>query len=405
MAQRRITRPLTTASIAVAIVGCGSVLPASASTVRSEDFVITYLAAPGERNRLALDQGPDGPDGPLYTITDPGAHIHAGPGCTSNGAEVVCDGGTVVVELGDLGDSLRFPPDNRGPFHPGCCIPTSDRLRAKLGSGNDRVAVSFGTATVEGNAGHDSVWSWGQNGFAMGGSGNDLINLSVNTDAEAFGEDGHDRLVIDAEGSGVIDGGSGRDRLTGGGFAPTFFYTGGEGNDILGLFCDDPRCDEQVGTFIDAKGGPGDDLFRALPRPHPTDFGWGAIISGGDGLDVVDYSSSTANLNITLDDQRNDGDGSGFVPDDQDNAMSDIENVIGGSGDDRLFGSALANLLDGNGGHDELTGAGAQDRLLGRKGDDTFQSQDGTVDVVICGLGLDQVFGDPFDLVDRDCEH
>ncbi len=47
-----------------------------------------------------------------------------------------------------------------------------------------------------------------------------------------------------------------------------------------------------------------------------------------------------------------------------------IENAIGGSGNDTLYGNAIANILQGGGGTDTLYGAGGDDALSGGAGDD-----------------------------------
>lgn len=407
--ERRATRPLAaTLLVALAILALGPVSAAPASSVRSENGRITYLAAPGEQNRLALDKGPQGPSGSSVTVTDPGAHIQVGPGCTASGDQVICAvQGTVAASLGDQDDSLRAPPDNEGerspPRGPYTSVPFESPLdlEATLGSGNDRLAVAFnGLVTVAAGPGQDSVWSWSLESLARGGPGDDFIALSVDP-GDAYGEAGNDRIIVDAESGGLLDGGPGNDRLTGGGDEPSLTYNGGAGNDTFNFVCDDPHCRGPRAGFADAQGGPGNDVFHTFPQPNPNEADWFAFISGGSGVDLVDYSKSTANLRITLDDQQNDGD------DDvggQDNVKSDVENVIAGRGNDHVLGSRFANLLDGNRGNDGLTGAGGRDLLLGGAGKDTIRSHDGEADVVRCGINFDVVFPDPLDSIAQDCE-
>ena len=52
---------------------------------------------------------------------------------------------------------------------------------------------------------------------------------------------------------------------------------------------------------------------------------------------------------------------------------TNIENAIGGKGDDLLIGNALDNTLEGGGGSDILTGGAGQDLLLGGAGADVFR--------------------------------
>ena len=55
----------------------------------------------------------------------------------------------------------------------------------------------------------------------------------------------------------------------------------------------------------------------------------------------------------------------------------DIENAIGGGGNDILTGNLLANLLDGGAGNDTLFGGGGNDTFLASLGNDTFDGGDG----------------------------
>lgn len=54
------------------------------------------------------------------------------------------------------------------------------------------------------------------------------------------------------------------------------------------------------------------------------------------------------------------------------NSASLIENVKGGSGNDRIVGNAVANTLEGNNGNDTLIGGAGKDALVGGNGSDRF---------------------------------
>ena len=69
--------------------------------------------------------------------------------------------------------------------------------------------------------------------------------------------------------------------------------------------------------------------------------------------------------------------------------------LLGGKGNDRLFGNAGRDVLDGGPGLDRVD-AGA--------GNDTVRTRDGSVDVVLCGSGVDTVFADKRDKL-TGCEH
>lgn len=67
---------------------------------------------------------------------------------------------------------------------------------------------------------------------------------------------------------------------------------------------------------------------------------------------------------------------------------AEIENAVGGHGNDLMIGNDLDNLLTGNGGDDGLVGAGGSDVLDGGDGGDTLMGGDG-VDYLIGGGGAD----------------
>jgi len=132
--------------------------------------------------------------------------------------------------------------------------------------------------------------------------------------------------------------------------------------------------------------GAGDD--QARPSPGPNN------VFGEAGVDSVWYRDDTVPLEVSLDDVANDG----RVPRD-DNIHSDIENILGGRGDDVLIGSDAANLIDGRQGSDTILGLGGDDRfaalgngqgfpngadsIFGGTGNDTVSYEDRTSGVVV----------------------
>ena len=65
-----------------------------------------------------------------------------------------------------------------------------------------------------------------------------------------------------------------------------------------------------------------------------------------------------------------------------------IEQAYGGSGNDTLYGNAVANVLSGGNGNDRLFGGGGNDSLAGGAGNDTLIGGFGS-DVLTSGTGLD----------------
>lgn len=136
--------------------------------------------------------------------------------------------------------------------------------------------------------------------------------------------------------SPLLTGTAGNDSLTGGGTATRIVglaghdsLDGGGGNDTL-------------------LGGAGNDT-----------------LIGGAGIDTADYSGAAlARVYLSLTGPQNTFDGY--------DVLSGIENLTGGAGNDKFFGSAVANVLDGGAGNDQLYGGGGNDTLIGGAGDDFF---------------------------------
>jgi hypothetical protein len=198
------------------------------------------------------------------------------------------------------------------------------------------------------------------------GNMNDLAWNTAATNSTITGGDGNDRL-IGAAGADVLIACAGDDSETGGG-----------GADVL------------LDGFFNCAGGGNDSL----------DGGTGAdAIFGGPGDDTVTYAGRTASVFVTLDDSANDG-GSG----EGDNVHMDIEDVTGGSGNDRFTGDTDANTLRGEGGNDLLDGGLGADFFDGGAGNDDMQSLDGEIDSVNCGTGFDSGLADFADFVSPNCE-
>lgn len=109
-------------------------------------------------------------------------------------------------------------------------------------------------------------------------------------------------------------------------------------------------------------------------------------LRGGPGIDTADYSSFfSVNLRVgvIVDFTRGQAAGDGT------DSLAAIENVLGSSFDDRLFGNRGANLLTGSAGNDLLDGRGGRDVLVGGPGRDVFHARDGRADSLVGGSGRD----------------
>lgn len=146
-----------------------------------------------------------------------------------------------------------------------------------------------------------------------------------------YAKNGNDKVVLASNiyKPGTIEGGIGNDELRGGSGNETL--KGGDGNDTL-------------------QGGKGNDQHF-----------------GGTGTDTIDYQFRTAALYIDI------GNGGGQTDiGEWDGIAEDVENVIGGAGNDTINGSPQNNRLEGRGGNDTLFGEAGQDTLEGGEGNDTL---------------------------------
>ncbi len=185
------------------------------------------------------------------------------------------------------------------------------------------------------------------------------------------------------------------------------FIDGGSGNDVIR----GTRFDDTIvpGTGKDRVYGlEGPD--RILLQPD----GEKDRISGGPGLDTVQYSGSKA---VTVDLAA----GTGGRGDDLDTLLS-INRVHGTDSNDILRGSDGADALYGEGGNDEIDGRGGNDllvgdspittdssanRITGGPGDDLVDARGAKLaptTTISCGEGNDRMAGEVDDRVDATCE-
>jgi Ca2+-binding RTX toxin-like protein len=166
-------------------------------------------------------------------------------------------------------------------------------------------------------------------------------------------------------------------------------YRGTGGNDIeTGL---QSEANDFIGYGIGHDvviGGQSDDTFE-LSVDQTMD-----LIDGSKGRDLIDYSSSDRALDIHLAGANDIGHvvaRFGSVIDTVAELHS-IEDVIGSSYGDGIFGSDVANTLNGGGGDDIIYGYGSGDTLIGGAGIDTLDGGSGN-DTLIGGADADILRG------------
>lgn len=152
-------------------------------------------------------------------------------------------------------------------------------------------------------------------------------------------------------------------------------------------------------------GGAGDDVFVSDALD---------AIDGADGIDTVDLSGLSVGVTVDLDvnDQGNVAPGDAtqegaITLDGASVSVSDVENVIGTSGDDLLFGNDEMNVIEAGAGDDAVHGFGGADTLDGGDGVDTllFAGAFGGVSVDLAAgtagpnviTGFENVSGGAFD--------
>ena len=133
-------------------------------------------------------------------------------------------------------------------------------------------------------------------------------------------------------------------------------------------------------------------------RSQNSTYSWGTnatfiqTIWDGGGIDTISAENQTRDSVINLEP----GSFSSIGANRSSNARNNvaiaygvtIENAVGGSGSDQLFGNATSNLLEGGDGNDTLNGGRGTDTLLGGAGDDSLDGGGG-FDRLIGGTGAD----------------
>jgi Ca2+-binding RTX toxin-like protein len=234
-------------------------------------------------------------------------------------------------------------------------------------AGADSLTGGAGNDILEGNDGDDTLFaSVGDgNDTLAGGAGIDTYNLAatgaaaavnLTTNTSTSGETGSDALqtienVVGSQGGDTITDGAGANVLTGGAGADTFVMSGDGARDT---------------------------------------------VNGAGGSNTISYATNTTGINVTLNEATAVqvlGTGTAGTTTD---LISNIDNVVGGSGNDTITGDGSANTLTGNGGADTLNGAAGADVLNGGAGADTLTGGTG-VDVVDGGAGNDTLLASASD--------
>lgn len=214
---------------------------------------------------------------------------------------------------------------------------TADETVTITSTTGSQVATGTGNDTITGGPGDDTISS---------GAGNDYVYLG----------DGND----------VVLAGSGNDTIAAGNAGGNDFIDGGAGNDTV----------EYRSLQTLPIGNPAIEPVRIDLNPLDRSANPTAVA-------LLLANGRAANTAVGL------ADGGTWVDTD---VLIDIENAVGGFGDDTILGNGVANLLDGLGGNDSIDGGDGFDTLYGRAGNDTLNGGLGD-DTIAGGAGDDTIDG------------
>jgi serralysin len=222
------------------------------------------------------------------------------------------------------------------------CTPATapTRLRVYAYDRNDTIVNNTDLPiTADGGTGKDKLTGGPGHDRLYGRSGNDVLKGRGGNDS-LYGEAGNDKLYGGA-GNDALDDGTGTDKAWGGTGSDSF--TNGPGNDKF-------------------YGESGDDYYNSRQQAGKD----ADLYLGGSGVDSAGYTHYKSAVSLDLDGKKGDDGRKG----EGDTIGADVENLLGGRGNDRLVGNGKANYLDGREANDKLYGQGGNDTLLGHRGVD-----------------------------------
>jgi Ca2+-binding RTX toxin-like protein len=344
---RLVVVALAVSCTLVAAIGAAPASAAVSCNLAGTTLTIT-LGAAGDNGTLIRD----GDDIRVFG----GAPVCTGPAATVTNTDLI------AVNDNSAGGSSLSIITGGGSLAPGATDEAglSDEIEIQVnmnaGAG-DFLALS-------GSSSND-FWRLGQTGAGNG------VNLNAGESGVVAG------LDFDLEYSGVdqrvtLDTGDGDDRVLANGgpeftgplTTPIFYVDVGSGNDTVVASDLDDFLVAGSGSD-DMRGGAGDD--RVFDAGDQSDD----ALEGGPGVDSFEYQAPPGSPRSLRVDLRLTGrQDTGALGRD---ALSSIENVSGGDGDDVLIGTDGSNELDGRTGNDLVAGLGGPfDLLNGGSGTDTL---------------------------------
>lgn len=195
-------------------------------------------------------------------------------------------------------------------------------------------------------------------------------NSSVN---EIRGLGGAD-IIAAGNGDDSLTGGTGDDQLSGGEGSDNYFYSSGDGADVIIEVDSDGSADIDVLNITTDVVEPGSiNMYTTLEGDVAIRLGSSSdqiILSGGDGIERLVYG--TYQFDTQFGTSAGEPGLSGSNSDDLIFGAEGADTLAGLGGSDLLFGGTGADIIDGGSGDDFLHGGEGADILRGGDGQDVF---------------------------------
>jgi hypothetical protein len=395
------------------------------TTQNFSNVALTSIAInAGDGNNIVSVEGFD------YNSTSVGVSIDTGAGNDTITSDINAYGTSVgaalAIETGDGTDSVNAIFNGKATITGGSGNDTftaedsATELPAYAtiygGDGNDTITAGAGGnafVTAYGQGGNDtfSIDDYDDTLAAYGGSGTNTFSMTDYDTAESsklIALDGvqHGNLLLGTDiqnvtayfdGNLTVDANStSNDDIEVLDQQGIVSLVGGGGNDTLSADAGDSTL---AGATAYLQGGSGTSLL--IPGTGVNNF------SNGTGTATADFAGSTANLQIYLNGSQDSGDPNATAYDYVNNKSvtglfdtfdGNVQNAIGGSGNDLIEGTSGNNVLTGGSGNDTLVSNGGTDALFGGDGNDTFDARDGGSTYIDGGSGTNTAYTDLTDV-------
>lgn len=268
----------------------------------------------------------------------------------------------IVVEYNDEGtDTVGTTISYRLPDNiENVAVQSSVAINVTGNTMSNRLFGNDAANTLDGLAGDDLLLAASGDDILIGGTGADQL----------FGEDGNDR----------IHGGAGDDALYGGAGDDVYIAELGSGADFI----------VDISGINTIEFGPGIDRASVAVSQYQADDGASYLL--------VNYGTDADSLIIknglsgTIKSYHFD-DGSTLLHEELFGESTVPFHIVGTTGDDVIYGSGVADTIDGGLGNDRLYGADGADTLLGGQGADSLYGG-ADADILDGGVGNDTLSGE-----------